>query len=72
MSYYIENILASLSIISNYFDTKELKNNLFSGFVVPKSRGSLINFKNNSKKLTIVDESYNSNPLSFKFALEKV
>ena len=39
--------------------------------MVPKSRGSLINFKNNSKKLTIVDESYNSNPLSFKFALER-
>ena len=68
---YIENILATICIISNYFDTKELNNNLFSGFVVPKSRGSLINFKNNSKKLTIVDESYNSNPLSFKFALER-
>ena len=40
-------------------------------FDIPKSRGSVINHKKGSKKLTIIDESYNSNPLSFKFALEK-
>ena len=40
-------------------------------FEIPKSRGSIINYKNEEKKLTIVDESYNSNPASFKFALEK-
>ncbi len=41
------------------------------GFSVPKSRGSIINYKTKSKKLFIIDESYNSNPLSFKFALER-
>jgi len=41
------------------------------GFNIPKSRGSVINYKKRSKRLTIVDESYNSNPLSFKFALER-
>ena len=68
---YKENILAVLSIISNYFDTNELNKNLFLGFTIPKSRGSIINYKKGSKKLTIIDESYNSNPLSFKFALER-
>ena len=68
---YKENILASLSIITNYFDPKALKKNLFSHFKIPKSRGSLIKYNKGLKKLNIIDESYNSNPLSFKFALEK-
>ena len=71
LSNYIENILASVSIISNYCSIKDLNRNLFSGFCIPDSRGSLINFKSGSKKLTLVDESYNSNPLSLKFALER-
>ena len=71
LSNYKENILASLSIICNYFDVKELKKNLFQGFCIPKSRGSLIKYKKGLKKLTILDESYNSNPLSLKFALER-
>ncbi len=71
LSNHIENILASLSIISVYFDIKKINRNLFSGFSIPKSRGSLINFKKGSKKLTLIDESYNSNPLSLKFALER-
>ena len=68
---YKQNILASLSIIINYFEIEKLNNNLFLNFNIPESRGSVINYKKGSKKLTIVDESYNSNPLSFKFALEK-
>ncbi len=71
LSNYIDNILASLSILSAYFDIKSLKQNLFSGFYIPKSRGSLINLKKGTKKLTLIDESYNSNPLSLKFALER-
>ena len=31
----------------------------------------MINFKKGPKKITIIDESYNSNPLSLKFALER-
>ena len=48
-----------------------MKKNLFQGFCIPKSRGSLIKYKKGSKKLTILDESYNSNPLSLKFALQR-
>ena len=71
LSSHIDNILASISILSVYSDIKKLNRNLFSGFDIPKSRGSLINFKKGKKKLTIIDESYNSNPLSLKFALER-
>ena len=49
LSNYKENILASLSIIANYFDVKKLKKNLFQGFCIPKSRGSLIKYKKGSK-----------------------
>ena len=71
LSNYKENILASLSIIINYFDIENLSKNLFQGFCIPKSRGSLTRFKKGSKKLTILDETYNSNPLSLKFALKR-
>ena len=68
---YKENILASLGIIINYFSIDRLNKNLFTNFNIPKSRGSIKKYNNGTKKLTIIDESYNSNPLSFKFALEK-
>ena len=67
---YKENILASLSIIINYVDIDKLNKNLFKNFIIPKSRGSIIKYKKGSRSLTIIDESYNSNPQSFKFALE--
>ncbi len=71
ISKFKENILATIGIISNYFEIKRLNKNLFLGFDIPKSRGSIISYKKGSKKIIIVDESYNSNPLSFKFALER-
>ena len=71
LSSYKENILASLGIIANYFDVEKIRKDLFQGFCIPKSRGSLITYKKGSKKLIILDESYNSNPLSLKFALQR-
>ena len=68
---YQENILATLCVIFNYFDYEKLDKKLFLNFQIPQSRGSIINYKRGLKKLTIVDESYNSNPLSFKFAIDK-
>ena len=70
LSNYKENILSTISIIVNYFDIQKLNKNLFLGFNIPKSRGSKLHYKKYYKNLTIIDESYNSNPLSFKFALE--
>ncbi len=69
--HYKENILATLSIIINYFNIDKLNKKLFLNFRIPQSRGSLIKYNTGSKKINIIDESYNSNPLSFKFALEK-
>ena len=66
-----ENILSTLSIITNYFNIDTLPVNLFLNFKISQSRGSIINYKKGKKNLTIIDESYNSNPLSFKFALER-
>ena len=71
LSNYKENILACLSIIANYFDVEKLSKDLFRGFCIPKSRGSLIKYKKGSKQLIVIDESYNSNPLSLKFALQR-
>lgn len=64
------NLLSSLSIIINYFDIDNLDKKLFLGFNLPTGRGSVINYKKGLRKLKIIDESYNSNPLSFKFALD--
>ena len=71
LSNYKENILASLSIIVNYFNFEKLKKDLFLGFRIPQSRGSLMSLRKGGKKINILDESYNSNPLSLKFALDR-
>ena len=71
LSNYTENIIATISILINYFDIEKINKNIFLGFNIPKGRGSIINIYKGSKKITIIDESYNSNPLSLKFALER-
>ena len=71
LSHHVENILATISIISNFFSVDKLSHNLFLGFCIPQSRGSIIKFNKGKKKLKIIDESYNSNPASLKFALER-
>ena len=68
---YKHNITATLAIISNYFEIERLKKNLFLNFSIPKGRGLEIHYKKNKKIIKILDESYNSNPLSLKFSLEK-
>ena len=50
LSNYIYNILATLTIISNYFDVKKLNHHLFFDYKIPQSRGSIINCKKGSKK----------------------
>ncbi len=69
---YIYNILSSLSVISVYFNLESLKKSFFNDYKFPEGRGDLklINFR--KKKMYLIDESYNSNPLSLKFALNKL
>ncbi len=69
---YIYNILSTLAVISVHFDLHKLDKYFFNDYKFPEGRGdaNLINL--NGKKINLIDESYNSNPLSLRFALEKL
>ncbi|MDC0978652.1 UDP-N-acetylmuramoyl-L-alanyl-D-glutamate--2,6-diaminopimelate ligase [Candidatus Pelagibacter sp.] len=65
----ILNILATLSVMSIFIDISKLKKNIFIGFKTPHGRGDIAKIKIDNKKLNLIDESYNSNPLSLKSAI---
>ncbi len=67
---YVDNILASLAVISNFLDLKIINNKFFFNYNVPEGRGDTKIVRINSKKIHLVDESYNSNPLSLDLALK--
>ena len=64
------NILATLASINLYINIKNLKKDIFLNFRVPNGRGDISKIRLKSKKVFLVDESYNSNPLSLKAAIE--
>ncbi len=66
---FIQNLIASLLVISNYFDIKLLPQKIFFDFKPPQGRGDISKIKIKKKLINLVDESYNSNPLSLKTAL---
>ena len=65
----ILNILAALAVMSIYFDISKLSKNIFANFKTPEGRGDISKIKVNNKNLNLIDESYNSNPLSLKSAI---
>jgi MurE/MurF fusion protein len=65
----ILNILASLTIMNIFMDVSKLDHNIFLNFKIPKGRGDFSQIKFKNKNLNLVDESYNSNPLSLKSAI---
>ena len=65
----IYNILASLAVMSIYIDIFKLKRNIFLDFKTPEGRGDISKIKINKKKINLIDESYNSNPLSLESAI---
>jgi murE/murF fusion protein len=65
----ILNILAALAVMSISIDISKLKKNIFMGFKTPDGRGDMTKIEINNKRLNLVDESYNSNPLSLKSAI---
>ena len=65
----ILNILATISVMSIFFDISKLDNNIFANFKIPEGRGDISKIKVNNKNLNLIDESYNSNPLSLKSAI---
>ena len=68
---YLDNILATLAVISNFFDLENLDKNFFFDYKLPFGRGDKNYVRIKNKKINFVDESYNSNPLSLEFALNK-
>ena len=49
-----------------YLNISKLKKNIFLNFSIPDGRGDLSKVRINKKNINLIDESYNSNPLSFK------
>ena len=66
----LKNLLASITIISIFKDIHELDKNIFYDHKVTTGRGDIVKVKLFKKNLYLVDESYNSNPLSLKSALK--
>ena len=66
----LKNLLASITIISIFIDINKLDKNIFYGHKTTTGRGDMVKVKLFKKNLYLVDESYNSNPLSLKSALK--
>ena len=64
------NILATLAAINSYVNIKNLKKEIFLDFKIPNGRGDISKIKLKNKNFFLVDETYNSNPLSLKTAIE--
>ena len=67
---HLYNILATLSSIDLFIDIKKLNKDVFLNLKTPNGRGDISKIKLNDKKIFLVDETYNSNPLSLKTAIE--
>ena len=65
----IYNVLAAIAIMSIYVNIFKLNKNIFINFKTPQGRGDFSKIKVNKKKFNLIDESYNSNPLSLKTAI---
>ena len=68
---YIDNILASIAVLKSLLIIDKINNNFFLEYKIPNGRGNLKRITIDKKKINILDESYNSNPLSLKFSLNK-
>ena len=66
----IYNILAALAVMSIDQDIYKLNKNIFFDFKTPQGRGDFSKVTINGKKINLIDESYNSNPLSLKSAIK--
>jgi MurE/MurF fusion protein len=67
---HLYNILATIASINLYKDIKKLKKDIFLNFKTPNGRGDISKVKLKDKFFFLVDETYNSNPLSLKTAIE--
>ena len=65
----IYNMLCSIAVIGIYKNVLQLNRYAFLNFKNPSGRGDYSKIQINSKKINLVDESYNSNPLSLRSAI---
>ncbi len=66
----IYNTLAALAVISIHKNIFKLNENIFLNFKIPGGRGDYSVVKFYNKKINLIDQSYNSNPLSLKSAIK--
>ena len=66
----IKNLLAAITIMSIFKDIHKLDKNIFYDNKIISGRGDIMKIKLFKKSFYLVDESYNSNPLSLKSALK--
>ncbi len=66
----IYNILSALAVISVNSNIFNLNKNIFLNFKIPDGRGDHSTIKINNKKINLIDQSYNSNPLSLSSAIK--
>jgi murE/murF fusion protein len=66
----IKNLLASIAIVSIYKNIDKLNCNFFYNHKIPTGRGDIVKIKLFKKFFFLIDQSYNSNPLSLSSALK--
>ena len=66
----LKNLLAAITIISIFKDIHKLDQNIFYDHKITNGRGDIVKVKLFNKNIYIIDESYNSNPLSLKSAVK--
>ena len=66
----IKNLLASITIISIYENINKLDCNFFFNHKKPTGRGDITKIRLFKKNFYLIDQSYNSNPLSLDSALK--
>ena len=66
----IKNILAAITIISIFKDIINLDINIFYKQKPPTGRGDISKVRVKDKSFFLIDESYNSNPLSLRSAIK--
>ena len=67
---FLYNVLAAITVMQIFIDVNRLNKYLFFDIKTTEGRGDISQLKINNKKIFLIDESYNSNPLSLNSALE--
>ena len=65
----IYNVLGAIAVMNIYLNISKLNKNIFLNFKIPRGRGDISQIKIMNKNLNLIDESYNSNPLSLHSAI---